>query len=92
MAEVRDAASLSSLELDRDEPLTADHPCIVPGIDAVGVAGNEVHFGSIVRGDVERARDDVAEVGGLAAVASGQRLDAFRPPEPRLRPQPLDRH
>jgi hypothetical protein len=46
----------------------------VSRVDAVSVAGNEVHLGSVVGGDVERSRDDVAEVGGLAGLPPSKGL------------------
>jgi hypothetical protein len=62
----------------------AHDPGVVAGFETVGVTRAEVGLGAVVRGDVDRAGDDVPEVRRLTTVRAGHRLDAVRPPPPRL--------
>src|SRR5687767_15722837 len=79
-----------ALELQGDEGLVAHHLGVVAWLEPVGVTGLEVALGAVVRGDVDRATHDVAEVGGLAALRAGDRLDAGRPGPSRFGGEPGD--
>src|SRR5215210_4872970 len=92
--EVRSRAALgvflsrSRLELEADEPLVADDPRIVARLDDVRLAGADLDLGSVVVLDAQPAGMDHADVACLAAVRSGDGLDALRPPPPRLEREP----
>ena len=78
----------SLLELEPDEPLVADDPRVVAGLDDVRVARADLDLGSVLVLDGYPAGVGDADVAGLAALGSGDGLDAFRPPPPRLEREP----
>src|SRR5688572_26405136 len=57
-----------AVELEAHERLVADDPCVVSGLDDVGVTGAEVAFCPVVVDDVHGARHDHPDVVHLAAL------------------------
>jgi hypothetical protein len=51
----------------------------VPGLDHVRLTRPDFLLGSVIVGDLHRARLQQTDVVGLAALASRDRLDALRP-------------
>src|SRR5512133_4189422 len=69
----------SRLELEADEPLVADDPRVVAGLDDVGVARTDLDLGAVLVLDGKAAGLDDADMASLAALGPGDGLDAFRP-------------
>jgi len=58
------------LKLQRDERLITQNPRVVSGLNAVRVSRAKINLIAIVSGDVQPAFNDIAEVPGLAALAT----------------------
>src|SRR5216684_4400499 len=71
-------------ELDGDEGLVAEHPCVVPRCDQVSVAAAEINLSTIGVHDVDATSLHVTEMLGLAGLGLHHRLDALRPLPARL--------
>jgi hypothetical protein len=67
----------SRLELESDEPLVADHPRVVAGLDDVHLARTDLDLGAILVPDGQPASIDNPDMAGLAALSSGHGLDTF---------------
>src|SRR5512133_132610 len=67
------------VELVTDHRFVADDPRVVPRLDHVRAAGADVLLRPVLVGDVQRARQEHADVVRLAAVRADDRLDAIRP-------------
>jgi hypothetical protein len=80
----------SLLELEPDEPLVADDPRVMAGLDDVRVAPADLDLGSVLVLDDYATGLGNADVASLAALGSGDGLDAFRPPPARLEREPPD--
>src|SRR4051794_13915807 len=78
----------SRLELESDKPLIADHPRVVAGLDDVRLARTDLDLGAVLVLDGQPAGVNNADMAGLAAPGSGDGLDTFRPPPPRLESHP----
>src|SRR5829696_9667558 len=74
------------VELEPDDGFVADDPGVVPGLDHVRLARADFLLGSVIVGDLHRARLQQTDVVGLAALASHDRLDALRPSPAGLQP------
>src|SRR3954453_7363935 len=78
----------SGLELESDVPLVADHPGVVAGLDDVRLARTDLDLGAVLVLPRQPARVNHADMAGLAALGSGDGLDAVRPAPPRLEREP----
>ena len=72
----------SRLELESDEPLVADRPCVVAGLNDVRLARTDLDLGPVLVLDGQPAEVDNADMASLAALSSGDGLDTFRPAPP----------
>src|SRR5215204_3987646 len=71
-------------EVDEDARLVADDLRVVPGRDRHDVAGPAFALGAVVHDHLHPPGHAVAEVGDLARVGPGDRLDVLGPPPARL--------
>src|SRR5215207_11421691 len=78
----------SRLELEPDEPLVADDPRVVAGLDDVRVARADLDLGAVVVLDGDPAGLHHADVPGLTALGARDRIDAVRPAPPPLEREP----
>src|SRR4051794_37921161 len=74
----------SGLELESDEPLVADHPGVVAGLDDVRLARTDLDLGAVLVLHRQPARVNHADMAGPAGLGPGGGLAAARPPPPRL--------
>ena len=75
----RELLGSPGLELEPDDGLVADDPCVVSGINGVGLTWADLLLGAVVVDDAHRARLQQADMAHLAPFASDDRLDALRP-------------
>lgn len=76
--------SRARFELKPYEPLVANHPRIVTGLDHVRITRPELDLRAILVSDGQAPFVNNADVSCLAAVGSRNRFDALRPTPPRL--------
>lgn len=79
-----------ALEIDDDGGFIADHPGVVAGRQEGHIAGIALDFGAVVHFDHQDSGDMILEVGRLAALGLGDRLDTGRPAPARLQSRPAD--
>jgi hypothetical protein len=63
------------LELEPNDGLVADDPCVVTGLNDIRVARTDLLLGAVVVDNAHRARLQNADVPQLTALASHDRLD-----------------
>src|SRR5207247_3762210 len=73
-----------ALPVDDDAWLLADGPRVMAWRDYREVSGPELHLFAVVHDDLHPSPDEIAQVGSLAAVSLGDRLDVLGPLPPRL--------
>src|SRR5437764_7036441 len=71
-------------EVDRREGLVTDDPRVVSRLDRGDIAGPDLGLGAVVVGDLHPTRHAVEQVGRLALLRPGDRLDVLGPAPPRL--------